>query len=134
MFRAVVNDCEENLIASGEDAETLCSRLNGMAAFTVHAMGPAGMRGPTLQVFVGSGRGVVSFLDLDGRIKLASRDRTCPERDTVWLRDDSYSELEWMNIEVERRDLISRERAVAILRRFLTSGEVADLVPWPPED
>ena len=134
MFRALVNGAEEHPIASREDADALCSRLTGLAAFAVHATGPGGERAGTLDVFVGSGHGLVSFLDTGRGIKLASREPGCSDRGLVWLRDDSCPELQGMNIEVERRDLISRENAVAILRRFLTSGEVADLVRWPPVD
>jgi hypothetical protein len=134
MFRVLVNWAEMRLIASGDDAERLCGLLAGLPAFTVHATGPAGESGPTLDVIVESDRGLVSFLDIDRGVKLASRNPACSERDIVSLANDSYPELQLDQIEVERRDLISPSRAVAILRHFLATGEPIDLVPWPPDD
>jgi len=76
---------------------------------------------------------LVSFGDFDRGVKLASRNPDCSERDIVSLRNDSYPELQLDQIEAERRDLISREWVIAILRHFLTTGEAFDLVTWPPD-
>jgi hypothetical protein len=35
---------------------------------------------------------------------------------------------------VPHKTLISPERAIAILRHYLTTGELTDLVPYPPLD
>ena len=134
MFRVLVNWAEEFPVATGGDAERLCELLAGLPAFTAHATGPAGESGSTLDVVVESDRGLVSFLDIDRGVKMASRNPECSERDIVSLRNDSYPELQLDQIEAERRDLISRRWAVAILRHFLTAGEAIDLVTWPPDD
>jgi hypothetical protein len=134
MFRVLVNWAEVHPVASGDEAERLCGMLAGLPAFTAHATGPAGESGPALDVIVESGSAVVDFLDIDRGVKLASRNSACSERDIVSLANDAYPELQLDQIEVERRDLISPSRAVAILRHFLLTGEPIDLVPWPPAD
>jgi hypothetical protein len=134
MFRVLLNWSEVCPISSGDDAERVCGSLAGLPAFTAHATGPAGENGPTLDVIVESERGLVSFSDIDRGVKLASRNPACSQRDIVSLRNDSYPELQLDQIEAERRDLISREWAIAILRHFLRTGEAIDLVMWPPDD
>lgn len=130
----LLNSAAEHRIASAEDADRLCVRLAQLPAFTAHVTGPDGERGGTLDVIVESGRALVSFLDIGRAVKLASRQPGCAARDIVSLRNDEIPELQFDQVEVERRDLISPEWAVAILRRFLASGEPTDLVVWPPED
>lgn len=134
MFRVLVNWATEYSVASDDDAEQLCGVLAELPAFTAHTTGPDGERGPTPDVTVESGRGIVSFANMDRGIKLASRNSDCQARDIVSLRNDMYPALQLDQIEVERRDLIPRERAIAILRHFLTMGEPIDLVTWPPDD
>jgi hypothetical protein len=134
MFCVIVNWAEVHLIASIDDAELLCGVLAGLPAFTAHATGPAGESGPTLDVIVESDRGLVEFLDIGRGVKLASRNPACSERGIVSLANNSYPDLQLDQIEVERRDLISPSRAVAILRHFLVTGKPIDLVPWPPDD
>ena len=125
---------QEHRVVSAEDADRLCGWLARCPAFTAHVNGSDGERGGTLDVVVESGRALVSFLDIGCGVKLASRNPDCTVRDVVSLRNDDYPELQLDQVEVERRDLISPEWAVAILRRFLASGEPTDLVVWPPED
>jgi hypothetical protein len=134
MFRVLVNWTEVHLVASGDDAERLCGLFAGLPVFTAHATGPAGEGGPTLDVIVESGRGLVSFLDMGRGVKLAPRNPGCSEQDIVSLANDAYPELQLDQVEVERRDLFSPSWAVAILRHFLLTGEAIDLVPWPPDD
>jgi hypothetical protein len=134
MFRVLVNWAAEHRVASAEDADQLCERLAQLPAFTCHVTGPDGERGGTFDVIVESGRALVSFLDISRGVKLASRNPDCAARDIVSLQNDEFPELQLDHVEVERRDLISPAWAVAILRRFLVSGEPTDLVVWPPED
>jgi hypothetical protein len=134
MFRAVVNWAEEHFISSPEDAEKFCVDIARLPTFAVHVTGPGGDEGPTLDVIVESDRAIVDLLDMKQGVKLGSRNPACGERDIVSLRNDAFPELQLDQIEVERRDLISAKQAIAILRRFLTTGEVVDLVAWPPED
>jgi hypothetical protein len=63
-----------------------------------------------------------------------SRDEACTDRGIISLRNDTYPELELDQIEVHPRDIIPPDRAVSILRHYLTTGEVVGLVPWPPDD
>lgn len=134
MYRVNVNWAKVHTIASRDDAERLCQWLADQQAFTVHVTGSAGESGPTLDVIVESNRGLVSYLDMDGEVKLASRNPQGTDRDIVSLWNPKYPELELDQIEVERRDLISPKKCLAILRHFLNTGEPVDLVPWPPED
>lgn len=134
MFRVLVNSAKEYAIASAGDAERLCVLLGELPAFTAHATGPAGPSGPTLDVVVESGRALVSFLDIERDVKMASRNTDCAARDIVSLRNDSYPELQLEQIEAERREFIAPSRALAMLRHFLTTAEAIDLVHWPPTD
>ncbi|MGE3803355.1 MAG: hypothetical protein AB7K24_01635 [Gemmataceae bacterium] len=134
MYCVFVNHSEEHVVASDDDAERLCGGLAELPAFTVNVIGPGGRTGPSLDVIVSSERGLVSFLDMERGVKLASRNPDCPERDIVRLRNEAYPELQLDQIEAERRDLISPRQAVAIMRHFLLTGEPIDLVPWPPDD
>jgi hypothetical protein len=134
MFRVLVNWVEVHPVASGDDAERLCALLAGLPAFIAHATGPAGEDGPALDVIAESGGAVVSFLDIGRGVKLASRNPDCSERDIVSLASDAGPELHLDQIEVERRDLISRSGAIAVLRHFLQTSEPIGLVPWPPDD
>jgi hypothetical protein len=67
-------------------------------------------------------------------VKLVSRDQTCIQRGIVSLRNDAYPDLDLDQIEVQRRSLISPDRAIAILRHYLKTGEPIDMVPWPSPD
>jgi hypothetical protein len=134
IFRVVVNWAESRTVACAEDVERLCSRLTGMPVFAVHVTGERGEIGPTLDVIVESGRSLVGFLDIECGVKQVSRNETCTERGIVSLRNDAYPELELDQIEVHRRDLISPDRAISILRHYLNTGATVDLVQWPPDD
>jgi hypothetical protein len=134
IFRVLVNWVEERRVARAEDVDCLCDRLAGLPVFTVPVTGEDGERGGTLDVFVESNRALVDFLNIDCGIKLASRNESCTQRDIVSLGNNAYPDLGLDQIEVERRDLISPEKAIAILRHFLKTGEVIDLVRWPPDD
>lgn len=134
ILRIVVNRTDERRVARPEDVDCLCSHLAELPVFTVHVADESGEIGPTLDVIVESGRALVDFLDIARGIKLASRDETCTQRGVVSLRNDAYPELKLDQIEVHCRDLISPERAISILRHYLNTGEVIDLVRWPPDD
>ena len=134
MLHVVVNWAEDRRIATADDVEALCKHVERLPAFVVHVTGASGEHGGTLDVIVESDRALVDYLDMDQGIKLASRNPSCTERDIVSLRNDWFPELELDQIEVEQRDLISREKAIAILRHYLTTGETIDLVAWPRDD
>lgn len=133
-FRVVVNRTDECLVARPEDVDCLCARLASLPVFTADVLGERGYSGPTLGLIVESGRALVDYLDVDRGIKLASRDEACTRRGVVSLRNDAYPELELDQVEVHYRDLIPPERALSILRHYLVTGEVLDLVSWPPDD
>jgi hypothetical protein len=133
-FRVVVNRTDERRVARPEEVERLCAHLAQLLVFTADVIGERGYAGPTLDLIVESGRATVFFMDMDRGIKLASRDETCMQRGVVSLRNDAYLELELDQVEVHPRDLISPGRAISILRHYLGTGEVTDLVPWPPDD
>ena len=134
MCLAVVNWAEEHRITCADDVNMLLGRLAGLPAFTVHVTGQDGERGATLDVIVESDRGLVGYLDIARGIKLASRNPQCADRDTVSLANEEFPDLHLDQIEVERRDLISRDAAMSILRHYLKTGEVIDLIRWPPDD
>ena len=117
-----------------EDIEPLCTDLAGRPVFTADVLGERGYSGPMLDLIVESGRSTVFFMDMDRGIKRISRDETCVRRQTVCLRNDAYPELELDQVEVHLRDIIPVERALNILRRYLATGEVVDLVSWPSDD
>ena len=133
-FRVIVNRTEERRVARLEDINGLCAELAGRPVFTADVIGDRGYDGPTLDLVVESGRATVFYLDIERGIKLASRNETRTLHGVISLRNDAYPELELDQLEVHYRDLVSPERAIAILRRYLTTGEVTDLVPWPPHD
>jgi hypothetical protein len=133
-FSLIVNRANEYRVARPEDTEALCKYLAELSVFTAHVLGEHGEAGPTLNVIVESGRAIVEFHDFGRGIKLVSRDTACTQRGVVSLRNADFPDLELDQVEVYRRDLISPERAIAILRHFLNTAEVTDLVPWPPDD
>lgn len=133
-FRVVFNRSHERRIAHPEDIDRLCADLASLPVFTADVLGERGYGGPTLDLIVESGRATVFYLDIDRGIKRISRDEACARRGSVSLRNDSYPELELDQIEVQWRDLIPPERALAILRHYLATGEVSDMVSWPSED
>lgn len=134
MFRVLVNWADWYSIASGEEAGRLCGLLGGLPAFMAHVVGPTGESGLTLDVIVESDRGLVAFLDIGRGIKMGSWNPGCMDREIVSLRNDAYPELGLEQVEVERRDVIPPAQAIAILRHFLTTGEVVGLVTWPDTD
>lgn len=133
-LRVVVNRTDERCIVRPDDIDRLCDDLAGRPVFTADVLGEGGYSGPTLNLIVESGRATVFFMDMDRGIKRISRDETCVRRQTVCLRNDAYPELELDQIEVHLRDIIPIERALNILRRYLATAEVVDLVKWPSED
>jgi hypothetical protein len=132
-FHVVVNLTHEHQIGP-EDVDRLCTHLSALPVFRTVVLGERGYRGPTLDLIVESGRATVFFGDIERGIKLASQDEKCTQRGVVSLRNDAYPELELDEVEVRHRELISPARALCILRHYLTSGEVIDLVRWPPDD
>lgn len=74
------------------------------------------------------------YMDMKHQVKLSSRDEQCTERGIVSLRNDEYPDLELDQIELQRRSLISPERAIAIFRHCLKGGKPIGLVPWPAQD
>jgi hypothetical protein len=133
-FRVVVNRTDEHRIAGPEDIDRLCDDLADRAVFTADVLGERGFEGPTLDIIVESGRATVFFMDMDRGIKRISRDEACLRRGSVCLRNDAYPELELDQVEVHLRDIISLERALFILRQYLATSEVVDLVSWPSHD
>lgn len=132
-FRVSVNHVHKYSVATPDDVEELCKHVAAMPAFVTMAT-PEGESGTFLTVIAESGRASVDFMDLGRAVKLASQDENCTRRGFVWLKNDAYPQLELDQIEVQYRGLIARERAMAILRHYLTTGEPTDMVPWPPED
>jgi hypothetical protein len=133
-FRIVVNRTEERRIVRPEEIDRLCTDLAGRPVFTADVLGERGYKGPTLNVIVESGRATVFYMDMDRGIKRISRDEACVRRGTVSLRNDAYPELELDQVEVHWRDIIPLERALVVLRHYLATGEVVDLVGWPSDD
>lgn len=133
-FLVVVNRTDERQIAWPEDIDRLCSDLVGRPVFTADVLAERGYAGPTLNLIVESGRATVFYMDMDRGMKRISRDEACSRRGSVCLRNDAYPQLELDQVEVHWRDLISRERALSILRRYLATGDVVDLVSWPSND
>lgn len=133
-FRVVVNRTDERRIAGPEDIDRLCADLVARPVFTADVLGEHGYKGPTLDVIVESGRATIFYMDMDRGIKRISRDETCVRRQTVCLRNDAYPELELDQVEVHLRDIIPVDRALYILRQYLITGEVVDLVSWPSDD
>ncbi len=125
---------EEIQITNQEDVASLCARLTEIPVFWVYVSSEEKNGRRTLDVIVESGRALVSFLDLDRGIKLASQNDACYQRGTTSLRNDGYPDLQLDQIEVHYRDLISPEPAIRILRHYLLTGEPIDLVNWPPDD
>jgi len=133
-FRVVVNRTDERRIAGPEDIDRLCADLAARPVFTADVLGEHGYNGPTLDLIVETGRATIFYMDMDRGIKLGSRDEACIRRGSVSLRNDADPELELDQVEVHWRDIIPLERALTILRRYLATGEVVDLVSWPSED
>lgn len=102
--------------------------------FTIDVLGENGYKGPTLDIIVESGRATVFYSDMDRGLKRISRDEACVRRETVSLRNDAYPELQLDQIEVHLRDIIPVDRALNILRQYLNTGKVIDLVNWPSDD
>jgi hypothetical protein len=73
-------------------------------------------------------------MDMEHQVKLGSRDEQCTEPGYVSLRNDEYPDRELDQIALQRRSLISPERAIAIFRHYLKGGQAIDLVPWPAPD
>jgi hypothetical protein len=133
-FRVVVNRTDERRIAVSEDIDRLCADLAARPVFRVDVLGERGYEGPTLDVVTESGRATVFYMDMDGGIKRGSRDEACTRRGTVSFRNEAYPELELDQVEIHLRDIIPVDRALNILRRYLATGEVVDLVSWPSDD
>ncbi len=135
-FRVVVNRTDERYIAGPEDIDRLCADLAARPVFTADVLDKAQMQGtdPKLDVIVESGRATVFYSDMDRGIKRVSRDETCVRRGSVSLRNVAYPGLELDQVEVNWRDIIPFERALSILRQYLATGEVVDLVSWPSDD
>src|SRR5262245_53625586 len=129
-FRVVVNQTAEHWVAASTEADTLCNELAHRPVFTVNVYSGQGCD-PSLDIIVESGRAHVFYMNLAQQVKLVSRDETCTERRTVSLRNDDYPDLDLDLIEVQQRSLISTDRALAILRHYLQTGDPIDLVPWP---
>jgi len=125
---------QELSVGCPQDVDRICNHLASLSVFTMHVTGYEVESDPRLDVLMESNRALVFFLDVRRGIKLCSRDQSCTERDVVSLRNDAYPSLADDLIEVERRDLISKEKAISILRHYLNTGELIDLVPWPPDD
>jgi hypothetical protein len=130
----VVNLADERRIAVPEDIDRLCADLAARPVFTADVLGERGYKGPTLDVVAESGRATVFYMDMDQGIKRGSRDEACVRRGSVNFRNDGYPELELDQVEVHLRDIIPVDRALNILRQYLTTGEVVDLVSWPSDE
>src|SRR5262249_53963396 len=130
----ILNRTDERAIVGSGDVERLCDDLASRPVFTADVLGERGYSGPTMDLVVESGRAIVFFMDMERGVKRASRDETCIQRQTVCLRNDAYPELELDQVEVHLRDIIPVARALNILRRYLATGEVVDLVYWPSDD
>ena len=133
IFRVAVNQTAEYRVSATEDADSLCNQLAERSVFTANVCGEQSCD-PSLDIIVESGRAHAFFLNLEGGVKLVSRDQMCGERGIVSLRNDAYPDLDLDLIEVQRRSLISTDQALAILRHYLKTGEPIDLVPWPSPD
>jgi hypothetical protein len=133
-FCVVINRTDERRPAAPADIDRVCADLAGRTVFTANVLGERGFAGPTLDLIVESGRALVFYMDMDRGIKLVSRDEMCAQRGVVSLRNDAHPELDGDQVEVHQRDLVFPGRAISILRHYLTTGEVTDLVPWPPDD
>ena len=133
-FRVMVNRADERRIAVPEDIDRLCDDLASRPVFTVDVLGERGYKGPTLDVVGESGRVTVFFMDMERGIKRGSGDEACVRRGLVSFRNDAYPELELDQAEVHQRDIIPVDRALRILRQYLTTGDVVDLVSWPSDD
>jgi len=133
IFRVVVNQTSESHVATAEKANALCNELAERSVFTATVSAGQGCD-PSLSIIVESGRAHVFYLDMARQVKLVSRDQTCTARGIVSLRSDAYPELDLDQIEVQRRSLISPDRAIAILRHYLKTGDPIDMVPWPSPD
>jgi hypothetical protein len=133
-FCVVLNRTDERRIVGEEDIDRLCTDLVARAVFTIDVLSERAYKGPTLNVIVESGRATVFYMDMDRGIKRISRDEACVRRETVCLRNDAYPELELDQVEVHLRDIIPVDRALYILRQYLITGEVVDLVSWPSDD
>jgi hypothetical protein len=133
-FRVVVNRTDERSVARLDDIDRLCADLADRSVFTADVLGERGYAGPTLDLIVESGRATVFYMDMDRGIKRISRDEACVCRGTVSFRNDAYTQLELDQIEVHLRDIISVEQALFILRQYLATGEVVNMVTWPSDD
>jgi hypothetical protein len=133
IFRVVVNQTAEHRVTTAEEADSLCNQLAERSVFTANVYGEQPYD-PSLDIIVESGRATAFYLNMERGVKLASRDQMCTERSTVSLRNDAYPDLDLDLVEVPRRSLISPDRALAILRHYLKTGEPIDLVPWPSPD
>jgi hypothetical protein len=133
IFRVVVNYCEERRVSTALEADALCSELAKRPVFTGNAYTGQGID-PCLDIIVESERAHVFYMDIARQVKLVSRNQKCIERGTVSLSNDEYPDLNLDLIEVQRRSLISPERAIAIFRHYLKTGQPIDLVPWPSPD
>jgi hypothetical protein len=128
-----VNQTAERQVASADEADCLCNQLAERPVFTVAVYGERGCD-PSLDIIVESGRAHAFYMDMERGVKLGSRDQACTQRGIVSLRNDAYPDLDLDQVEVQYRSLISPDRAVAILRHYLKTGEPIDLVPWPSPD
>jgi hypothetical protein len=133
IFRVVVNQTTEHRVTTSDEADSLCDQLAERSVFVAHVYGEQSYD-PSLDIIVESGRATAFYMNMEQGVKLASRDQMCTERDTISLRNDAYPDLVGDLIEVPRRSQISPDRALAILRHYLKSGEPIDLVPWPSPD
>jgi hypothetical protein len=132
-LRVVVDHHDERLVNTADEADSLCSELAERPTFTASAYGGIGID-PSLNIIVETGRAHAFYMDLERDVKSCSRDERCTERGYVSLRNDAYPELELGQIELQRRSLILPERAIAIFRHYLKSGQPIDLVAWPAPD
>lgn len=133
IFRVVVNHREERRVTTPDEADALCDELAKLPVFTANAYSGPGID-PSLDMIVETGRAHVFYMDMEHQVKLSSRDKQCTERGIVSLRNDDYPDLELDQIELQRRSLISPERAIDIFRHYLKGGPPIDLVPWPAPD
>jgi hypothetical protein len=133
IFRVIVNQTAEYRVATAGEADSLCNQLAERPVFTANVHPEQGCD-PCLDIVVEAGRAHAFYLDIARQLKLVSRDQTCGQRGIVSLRNDAYPGLDLDQVTVQSRSLISPDRAIAILRHYLKTGEPTDMVPWPSPD
>jgi hypothetical protein len=120
-----INGVQNRHVIGECDVEELCQSLRALPSFALHVRRPDGVE---LDVYADANGATAFYLDMTRGVKLTSIDPSGAETDILRMRVDALPDVE---LEIERRHIVPREKALVTLRRFLNQGIPEGMAPWP---